>query len=310
MPEEYVCAVRIETYKTWPKGYYHLSTDGKWDGTIFHTPELFAFGMTLLGLVTLHFPLKLYDFSLMDNHLHLLLSGTGKVCTDAFHYMVRKLNIRLGEAGWPPLPENYGFKLVPVESKEQLANVFIYIDRNAYEKQISIPGGYPWSAAMLHHSKWGAVIKGVCADTLKKRELIRLTGSRKPVPGNWEFHPVLGLLPKHFVQNRKFLELFPTPKVYESRLVKDYEAVVKVAETLEESVDFSPEEMDGIMNLLLVNRFNGKTLGTLSNEEKGRLAVMLGKDYHLSPAQIAIVLEMPEYLVKQSLNSKDFGRRK
>ena len=30
--------MKRDEYKDLPKGYYHLSTDGKWDGIIFHTP--------------------------------------------------------------------------------------------------------------------------------------------------------------------------------------------------------------------------------------------------------------------------------
>jgi hypothetical protein len=42
--------MKRDEYKDLPKGYYHLSTDGRWGGIIFHTPELFAYGMVLMGL--------------------------------------------------------------------------------------------------------------------------------------------------------------------------------------------------------------------------------------------------------------------
>lgn len=302
--------MRIDKYKDRPKGYYHLSTDGMWGGIIFHTPELFAYGMTLMGLITLRFPLRMYDFILMENHIHMLLSGTGLACTEAFHYIVRKMNLRLRKAGFPPLPEDYGFKLVPVEDKEQLAKVFVYIDRNTHEKQLCVPGGYPWGAAMLHHSLWGSMIKGVRADALSKRDLIRFTGSRISIPGNWEFHPVLGLLPRCFIHNKKFLELFPTPKEYDARLVKEYEAFVHVADSVGEIIEFSNEEAYSIVNNLLRGCFEARKVAQLNNEEKGRLVVMLGNNYHLESQQIATVLHLQEYLVKQILNAKDFGKWK
>lgn len=302
--------MRIGKYKDWAKGYYHLSTDGRWDGTIFHNDALFAYGMILVGLLTLLYPVKIYAFVLMDNHIHIILSGTGQACTKAFHYLVRKLNIRLRENGFPPLPDNYGFKLVPIENQEQLKNEILYLDRNPYEKQLCIPGGYPWGTAGIHHSRFLRLFKWTKASEMSKRELERLYGSRVPIPGDWEFNTELGLNPASFVCNDKFKVLFPTPKSYESRLAKDYEAFVKVAEKLEEEIVFSPEEIDGILNNLLRVHFSARKLVHLDNGERARLAVMLSTDYHIPSTQIADALHIQEYLVKQFLGSKDFGKRK
>ena len=60
-------------YQSWGKGYYHLSTDGWKDGKLFYTEGQYAHGMTLTGLLTLRLELTIYDFSLLDNHVHLLL---------------------------------------------------------------------------------------------------------------------------------------------------------------------------------------------------------------------------------------------
>ena len=148
------------------------------------------------------------------------------------------------------------------------------------------------------------------AGEMSKRELERLTGSRIPIPSNWEFHPVLGLNPACFVRNDKFLKLFPTPKAYQSRLTKDYESLVQVADSLGEEVAFSPEEIEGILNKMLRLHFSGRGVRHLNNEEKARLSVILSQNYHLSAGQIAGTLGLQEYLVKQFLNSKDYGKRK
>lgn len=76
--------MKRDEYKDLPKGYYHLSTDGKWKGIIFHTPELYAYGMILMGLVTLHYAVDIYAFTLMENHIHIVLSGTGSIAGKFF----------------------------------------------------------------------------------------------------------------------------------------------------------------------------------------------------------------------------------
>ncbi|MBO6097723.1 MAG: hypothetical protein J6P56_10485 [Bacteroidales bacterium] len=301
--------MKRDEYKDLPKGYYHLSTDGRWGGIIFHTPELFAYGMVLMGLVTLQFPIEIYAFTLMDNHIHIVLSGTGSTCRELFHYLVRKLNTKLRTAGYPELPEDYGFKLVPIDSREQFVSEIIYGDRNPLEKQLCVPAGYPWGTTLIHHSFITSLFKWTKVGDMSKRELERITGSRVPIPAHWELNPVLGLNPSGFVRNDKFLQRVPTPKSYLSRLVKDYEAAVQVADRLGEDVSFSCEEEEGILNELLRKHFSGKYVRHLDNNEKGRLAVMLSQNYHLPTARIAVLLGLQEYLVKQFLNAKDYGKR-
>ena len=84
-----------EQYSELKYGYYHLSTDGWKDGFLFHSRPQYAFGMTVIGLLTLMFKVKVYAFTLMPNHVHIILSGTGADCLKAFDYLKLKLS-----AGW------------------------------------------------------------------------------------------------------------------------------------------------------------------------------------------------------------------
>lgn len=292
------------------KGYYHLSTDGWGEGFLFHNTQQYAYGMTLTGLLTLRFDITIYDFALMPNHIHLLLSGTGTSCLAAFDYFRQKLSARLIKDGYPPLPEDYWFKLVAVEDPEQMKNEFIYLDRNAYELQQYIPSGYPWGSGYLHHSAMKDMVSGIPASAFSKRKLEEMTGSRIPVPSHWQFHPKYGLLPSSFVDNSLFIKLFQSPKDYESRLVKDYEAFVKVGRRLGETPNFSPSEVGDIVDHLLHNFYSGRALRQLSNEEKARLATQMFKDYDIPADSIASALGLSEHIVKQLLRAKDFGKKR
>ena len=157
--------------------------------------------MTVMGLATLLLEIKIYAFTLMPNHIHILLSGSGDQCVRLFSYLRRKLGDRLKEDGCPPLPENYGYQLIPVEDEEQMRANYLYLFRNPYEKGWTIPEGYRWGSCWLHYSMYPSVIRGARADTLTGRDLKRLTRSEQAIPGQWEFHPELGLLPISFVGN-------------------------------------------------------------------------------------------------------------
>jgi hypothetical protein len=296
-------------YQSWKKGYYHLSTDGWQEGRLFHTIAQYAYGMILIGLLTLLFEVEIYDFSLMPNHIHIILSGTGAACLEAFDYLRMKITKRLIKDGYPPLPKDYWFKVTPIDSEEQMRVNFIYVARNAFEKQLSVPGGYPWGACWLWHSQLGRLIEGTRADSMSKRELERLCGTRTPIPPHWQFHPRLGLLPSSFIKDRLFYKLFPTPKQYETRLIKEYEALVKIGKNLGEEVVFTQEEVHDIIAQELRKSFSGKSMKNLSGEEKGRLCTILNNLYDLTPEQIASALLLQEYVVRQILHSKDYGKK-
>ena len=297
------------TYKTWGNGYYHLSSDGWQEGKLFYNESQYSYGMLLIGILTLRFKITIYDFTLMDNHVHILLSGTGGECTNAFDYFRMKLTARLVKDGFPPLPVEYGFKLTPITNEEQMRVNFLYLDRNVLERGICLPGGYPWGAAYLHCSFLGEFLHGVPACEMSKNKLEKICGSRIPIPPHWEFHPQLGLLPKSFVDSSLFRRLFPSPKEYQTRLVKDYEAFVKLGRVMEDDLNFSKEELRDMANQLARDLFAGKRVQTLSHEEKAKLCVSLEGRYGLSPAQLATALSLSEYLVRQILSSKDYGRK-
>ena len=291
-------------------GYYHFCTDGWKEGNIFNNTAQYAYGMVLIGLISLKYSIVIYDFTLMPNHIHIIMSGTGKAALEAFGYLKLKLNKMLQADGYKPLPEDYSFVLQPVEDEEQMRTLILYIDRNHYEKQMAVPGGWPWCSSYLHFSILGSMLKGKKAGDMTKSELKRWTRSRISVPDNWQFHPVLGLLPYSFVNQRLVKKLFKGPKDYNTRLVKDYESFVNISKSVGEELEFDAREAKDIVNNLLRTEFGNKSLSSLDGIDKGRLCVALSDRYGLSPDVISETLGISAYLVNQFLRAKDFRKYK
>ncbi len=55
-------------------GYYHLCTDGLKGTLLFNNPAEYAFGMLMIGLLSIKFSISVYAFVLMPNHIHIILS--------------------------------------------------------------------------------------------------------------------------------------------------------------------------------------------------------------------------------------------
>lgn len=297
-------------YRKKPMGYYHLSSDGWKDGLLFHTRKEYAMAMTAIALASLQYNVQIYVFELMPNHFHLVLSATGASCIKVFAFIIRRISKQLVQDGYPPLPKGYDFTLTDITDQASFKTHFIYAARNPYEKGLCIPGGYVWGSDYLLFTQWGEYLHGKRADEMSKRELCRMTQSRMEIPGHWEIHPTLGILPKNFIAVEKVRELIPAVKPYLTQCVKDYESFVHIARELKEDVEYSDSEMKDLAKQLIDQHHPGKRLFDLSPEERCKLAVLLNDRFDADADHIAKALYISKKVVLQTLRSKDFGVRK
>lgn len=293
-------------YFSMPKGYYHFSTNGLQNGKLFYTPAQFAYGMILIGLITLWFNVKVYAFVLMPNHIHIILSGTGEDCIKAFDFLRKKISARLIEDGNTPLPDDYDFLLVPINDKTHMRSEVEYVLRNPLEKNYSTPEGYPWGSGWIYHSALPSLITGTKASDIPIRELRRICSTKMSIPEHWQFHPTLGLLPESFVDKSLVIKLFPSAKDFESLLVKDYESYSRIAKELGETLEYSEAEIADIRNHVLHTSFKGNSLDDLTTESKYTLIGILSSRFYMSPRDISRAVYMREPLIRQVLNSKEY----
>lgn len=290
-----------------PPGYYHFCTDGWKNGRLFNSRSQFVIGMATIAFLSILFGVEIYAFELMPNHIHIILKATGSQCVDIFFYLTRRINRQLSEDGNPLLPEDYWFKLIPIEDRESMRHHIVYVARNPYEKGYSVPGAYMWGSGYLAFSHVSQFIRGPKVKDMKKKEIQKFTATREELPSTWEIHPEAGVLPANFVKVEKIRGMFSSPKDYMTMMVKDYEAFVRLSDSLGEELEFSLEEIKDIVGKSIRKDYPGSKLNSLSNEQKCRTAVQLNARYNISPKQLAQCLYMPERIVVQAINSKDYG---
>ena len=155
--------------------------------------------------------------------------------------------------------------------------------------------------------------------------LVRCCEEEKPLPGSWQrnarglfcndtlppdwrIHPSIGLLPDSFIDLTTVRAVFPTPKDYQTALVKDYETYFQIANRLGEVVEFNKAERESIVNQTLQKRFNGKDLNAMTEQDKGKLAIILNRNFGFNSYQISTSIFLKERVVRQLLNSKELSR--
>ena len=104
-------SMKMEECRSWPKWYYHLSLDGLEKNQLFNCDEQLARGMNSVALGQHIHQVKIVNFNLMVNHCHILGYGNGADFVDLFLFLKKRFNAKLVKDGFPPLTDNYFFKL-------------------------------------------------------------------------------------------------------------------------------------------------------------------------------------------------------
>ena len=289
-----------KAYRTWKKGYYHLCTDGWKDQALFHDEGEYVNAVNSISLLDLLFPVKVHFYEVMRSHLHLIMSGRGTHCVDSFDYLKMRIGRRLRKDGKPPLPPDYDFRLIPIGSEEQMRENIVYVAKNAPKVMDILPGGYLWGSAQIVFSDLPRLFESVRAGDLSHRALVRMLGTHLDIPPERLIHPGLGMvLPGSFVDLSVFHKVFPSAKEYLIRLVKDYEAYVRVAAQVGEELEFSLEEALDIVRQELDK--SNLSIDGMNSDDRCRFAVQMNKKYMFKADILSKALLLPERIVAQAL---------
>ena len=72
--------------------FWHLYTDGNQSSIIFTSKADFKVGMNLIAISAIRHPnVKVFTFTLMNNHVHIIASGEKENCLIFFEYFKSKL---------------------------------------------------------------------------------------------------------------------------------------------------------------------------------------------------------------------------
>ena len=249
-------------YRSWPAGFYHMIIDSFEKGQLFNNDAEFAAGMNTVALGQYIHKIKILIFELMSNHAHFMVWSSGSDAVDFFIYQKKRINARLIKDGFPPLPDDLGFMLVPIDPSDpfQLQNGIIYIARNPHKADSMItPSGYLWGSSYLLFSNIGKIIQKKQVIDYSVDFMRNVLCSKTRLPDNYFFNDNLGIiLPESYVLNQKTERILKSAWNYCNSLVKN----------------------------ICKNKYNVKSYLELSIDDRCRLGVRLFKDYHIDVKRI------------------------
>ncbi len=283
-----------EEYRSWPQWYYHLIFDSFEKGQLFNDKDEYARGMNGVAIGQYLYNLSIVAFNLMINHCHILAYGSGENLVKFFIFMKRRINDCLRDDGYPLLPESYGFKLVKVEDKRQMADTIVYIARNPLKAcPTATVNGYIWGSTNLIFNEMKDFYERKLLSDLSCREKRQLLRSGVSLPDDYTYNEKYGfILPDSYVLTDKAEQMFERSWNYFYAIVRNIDAYIRIAEGLGEEVILSEEELNDVIALTLRKMFKVNTINELGVDDRCRLAIVLRTKYKVTVKRIARKLHM------------------
>ena len=281
--------------------FWHMCTPGCLTSILFKDTEDFKFGMNLIAQVSVKTPeVEIYTFELMNNHLHLIVSGPKDKCQVLFNNFKDRLGRYLRNKGEDCNLSGFECTLIEITDLKMLRNEIVYTNRNGYvARHDCTPFSYPWGSGAAIFNIITRLIPSKDYAALSIREKRKICKSKDiDLPGNLKvFEGVI--LPSSYCALNKTEQLFRDPHHYFNMLSKNWEAYSESAKRLGDSIIVTDEEMYGAVSALSAKLYGQKSPKLLRPDDKIALARKMKTEYSASKKQIRSILNISQDIVDE-----------
>ncbi|MCR5350904.1 MAG: hypothetical protein K6E35_00205 [Bacteroidales bacterium] len=273
---------------------------------IFTDAEDFLLGITLLGICLAEFPrCRMLTFTLMSNHLHLILAGPHPDIIAFFERFKKRLGNYLSRKGRHCRLERFQAQTFQIPELQALRNELVYVNRNGYLVSPNCtPFSYRWGAGAFFFNPLAWMLPRRPFSALTIREQRAFCHSRtRSLPAHYQVleHfqanedavPAPMLFPPSFCAIREAEGYFRDAHQYFRSLSRDQEAYSEIAKRLGDKVFLTDDELYGAITSLGMREFGIAQPSLLSSQQKIEMARKMHFDYNASTKQIQRILKLP-----------------
>lgn len=266
---------------------------------LFHNEEEFKAAMNVVAFSALCFPrLKVYTFEVMANHFHFLMAGN----RDEIGLFIRSLVTKL--SSFPELQTSsidtkaLKFKVLGIDSLENLRNVIAYINRNGavvYPDENVFT--YRWGANRYFFNREARLRYAESGHLAKQTEKRAMT--RSHTLDNQEHIVILDghIAPLCFCEVSEAELFFRNSRHYFSKVSKNIESQRDIAKMIGENVFYTDDDLASLIASVCAREYNVKRAAELPASAKVELAKKLHFEYNSSDKQISRLLKISLELV-------------
>lgn len=278
--------------------YYHCATNGLKDDVLFPSVKSFIAGMNRIATCFVKsqksFPVLIFAFCLMDNHVHFILYGTKENCLKFMTAYKTSTEIwfsRHPEEGSGGKKWDIGTWLIP--DRNALIEKIIYVLRNPMAAALPFsPTGYRWSSGSLQFTDNSLVKKyAVRLDSMSLFEQRSVLNSHESLPQDWLVLPDGTIWPGCYTEYERVERLFRTAAAFTYELNKKVEPKVN-SEMMEDFVSLPDQEVKEKALAVAQSLFGKNRIADLTVSQRRTLAAVLKKETETSVKQIARIVRM------------------
>lgn len=268
---------------------------------MFRSEAEYREAMNIVAFVSFMFAdVAVYTFQIMSNHFHFVMAGDKRRIEEFMHMLVVKL------CAAPALIHSVGdvksleFRLIPVESLNNLRNVIAYTNRNGFVvNQAHSPFSYPWGANRYFFNP-EAMLRVRCeaqhAVQVQKRELFHSNQLAK----NKDVVILDGYVPPAcYCRIHEAEGLFRSCHHYFHCVSRNVESARDIAKSIGESVFYSDDELFSVVGQICSKKFESPSALSLTVVQKSEVARILHFEYNATNKQIARMLRLGVDVVNQ-----------
>lgn len=283
-------------------GIYQFTMKHLEKALLFLTPADFDFGVNAIAIGSYKYKVSVLAYSLMDNHLHLLLKGRYTVCMDFYRFLMRRLrrmlSVRHGVNG---VIREDAVDVSAVTGDAMFLNEVAYIIRNPYKARMASPFSYLWSSADVYFNPWNGLVRGMPFSQMKQEDIRKLLQTHETVPGWWE-QTDGRILNRCFVDYKEVERRFGNSVTFFDRIRKyDLESVVQLDHGLAESIRFTDQEMLEKISSVCRNEYHVSSYRQLDQKTLLLLARTLARRFSCPKSQIGRLLGLSEAILDKLL---------
>lgn len=289
--KEQLCELRFSELEP----CWHLYTSGAASQIIFVSDDDFRIGINSLAWCTAKFGnVRILTFALMNNHIHLILSGDRLHCTEFFESFRRKISTAYKRSGRFTDFSGFNGNILAIPDLKALRNEIVYVNRNGFVANPQCtPYSYLWGAGIIF---FNPLVKHLGGKTpfrqlsiRKKREIAKSKDISLP-----DNYMVIGgiVLPSCFCAVTEAETLFRDAHQYFSLLSKNYESYSEIAKRLSDTVFMTDSEIYGAVSAYCKDVYKQPYPHLIPAKDRFDVARKMHYDYRASNRQIRSILKI------------------
>ena len=287
---------------------YHVCTNGLEQVVLLRNDEDHRVAWNYLALCGWKARVRTLVFSLMSNHVHVLVLCNDSKQADLFIKIFKKsLSLYLKKQyGLTKVLHRTQDCITQIDSVQYLKNCIAYILRNAICARICAkPEDYPWSSYQAYFSqrdKNNTLIKVAELSFTQKRRLLKTNMDLSGCPlridldgkitlDSWVNADIVEKAYKH--SGKSFLYYLGCCNDATMEYELEHQPLIKV----------SDNDMYAAVQQLVAKRFHGKDLSELTSSEKCSILKQVFFNNKTSIPQLSRILGLPRQLIRQIMSS-------